>query len=336
MNSEELLALHDRQLRFASIDPITERQAIPPDDPLVVRCVPLDRHARWGWVIWSRLGADDADRVIAEQVAYFTARGQNFEWKRFGHDTPADLDERLLRHGFSAEEHESVMVRDLDSEAGFPAETRLHGGGVEVHKITDPADLDKVVAIEDAVWNESHAWIMDELRQEFLLPGQPLSMYLAYVDGVPASAAWIRFHEQTDFASLFGGSTLPEFRGRGLYTALLDVRAQEARARGYRFLSVDASEMSRPILEKHGFVQDHDGDGLQVSACRVRRNNPQGRGGFSGKGSTPMPNVRATGRRWQVKRERFHSHEAVGGHLPLPQARFHRVWGPGRAHRDHA
>jgi hypothetical protein len=34
---------------------------------------------------------------------------------------------------------------------------------------------------------------------------------------------------------------------------LLAARAQEARARGFSLLTVDASPMSRPILEKHGF-----------------------------------------------------------------------------------
>lgn len=34
---------------------------------------------------------------------------------------------------------------------------------------------------------------------------------------------------------------------------MLAIRAQEARRKGFRFLTVDASPMSRPILEKHGF-----------------------------------------------------------------------------------
>ncbi len=125
----------------------------------------------------------------------------------------------------------------------------------EVRRLTDPVDLEKVVQIEDAVWNESHAWIAEELRYELELPDEPMLMYIAYCGSVPAAAAWIRFHKGTDFAALFGGSTLPQYRRRGLYTALLDVRAKAARQRGYRFLTVDASEMSRPILEKHGFVK---------------------------------------------------------------------------------
>jgi hypothetical protein len=241
VDKDELLAIYDRQLRFESTDPLSERQAVPPDAPLVVRHVPLLPRMQWGWVIWSRLTEAIADRVIAEQVAFFDERRQNFEWKRYGHDNPADLGDRLLRHGFSREENESVMLLDLE-------EDRLLGGNerpdIEISRITDPADLGKVVQIEDAVWNESHAWIDEELRYELTLPSEPLEMYMAYAEGVPASAAWIRFHKGTDFAALFGGATLSQYRKRGLYTALLAIRAKAARERGYRFLSVDASEMS--------------------------------------------------------------------------------------------
>ena len=48
-----------------------------------------------------------------------------------------------------------------------------------------------------------------------------LSVYLAYVDGQPAACGWARFPAGSPFASLWGGSTLPEQRGRGLYASLL-------------------------------------------------------------------------------------------------------------------
>jgi GNAT superfamily N-acetyltransferase len=46
---------------------------------------------------------------------------------------------------------------------------------------------------------------------------------------------------------------VPAFRKQGLFTSLVAVRAQEARRRGARFLTVDARPMSRPILEALGF-----------------------------------------------------------------------------------
>ncbi len=80
-----------------------------------------------------------------------------------------------------------------------------------------------------------------------------VSIYISYQEQQPASAAWIFFHAGSSFASLWGGATLPQFRNQGHYSLLLAARAQEARARGFSLLTVDASPMSRPILEKHGF-----------------------------------------------------------------------------------
>jgi hypothetical protein len=80
-----------------------------------------------------------------------------------------------------------------------------------------------------------------------------MSVYVAYIDELPVSAAWIYFPKNSQFASLWGGSTVSGFRKQGLYTALLAVRVQEAKARQVRYLTVDASDMSRPILEKFGF-----------------------------------------------------------------------------------
>jgi hypothetical protein len=80
-----------------------------------------------------------------------------------------------------------------------------------------------------------------------------LSVYLAYVDEQPACAGWVYFHPGSQFASLKGGSTLPEYRQRGLYTTVLAVRVQEAIRRGYRFLTIEAGPMSRWIVSSHGF-----------------------------------------------------------------------------------
>ena len=53
---------------------------------------------------------------------------------------------------------------------------------------------------------------------------------------------------------LQNGTTAAEWRRRGIYRALVAHRATLAAARGFRYLATDASEDSRPILERLGFV----------------------------------------------------------------------------------
>jgi GNAT superfamily N-acetyltransferase len=82
---------------------------------------------------------------------------------------------------------------------------------------------------------------------------ETLSVYLASVGETPAACGWIRFRPGGAFAGLWGGATIPELRHRGIYTALVGARLDEARRRGVRYVTVDAGQMSRPILEKLGF-----------------------------------------------------------------------------------
>jgi hypothetical protein len=51
-----------------------------------------------------------------------------------------------------------------------------------------------------------------------------------------------------------GGATLPEWRRRGIYRATVVYRANLAAGGGFRYLETDASDDSRPILERLGFL----------------------------------------------------------------------------------
>ena len=64
----------------------------------------------------------------------------------------------------------------------------------------------------------------------------------------------LRLTEHTEFAGLWGGSTLPEWRRRGLYRALVSHRAKIALAQGYPYARVDTSPDSRPILTALGML----------------------------------------------------------------------------------
>jgi GNAT superfamily N-acetyltransferase len=84
----------------------------------------------------------------------------------------------------------------------------------------------------------------------------PESLRIAVVESGEeiVCAGWVRFAIGTDFASLWGGATTPAWRRRGIYRAVVAYRANLAAARGFRYLQVDASDDSRKILERLGFV----------------------------------------------------------------------------------
>lgn len=242
----EIRRLFDQQQRIA-IEYANVRREVT---PRVVR--QIDLVGAGGTLIYSQLDETNADAVIRAEIAYFQQLGvaDHFEWKLFDYDQPADLKDRLVAHGFVPEEPDAVLVLDLAAipPALLPPVTH------DVRRISDPAGLADVAAVHHGVWpDDAPERLMAVLAATLRDAPDELSIYAAYVDGVPACAAWIDFHASSAFAGLWGGSTLPQYRQRGLYTALVSVRAQEAIARGVRYLTIDASPMSRAVLEKHGF-----------------------------------------------------------------------------------
>ena len=110
----------------------------------------------------------------------------------------------------------------------------------------------QVAALNTAVWGGDHRRLVDDIAHEVALQPDQISVHVAEADDQIVSAAWVRFHEGTSFASLWGGSTHPHWRRRGIYRALVGRRASEAAQRGFRYLQVDTSPDSRPILERLG------------------------------------------------------------------------------------
>jgi len=240
----DLLALYDHDERFAATAPDLRREELPD----LVRHVDLIGHT--GTIIYSQLSTETADAAIKDQIAYFGSLGQDLEWKAYAHDTPADLIDRLISHGFSIDETETIMVVDLRYP---PPIVQLATPSLVVKRLQRSDDLGDVASIRRRVDGEDRLDLVNRLAHEMTHDPDCISIYVAYVDETPAACGWIRFPGARAFASLWGGSTMPELRRRGLYTALLTARLREANDRGVRYVTVDARSTSRPILEKHGF-----------------------------------------------------------------------------------
>ena len=157
----ELLAAYDAQVRGRPPARLPEGVQVERDGPLLRMLGFGDR----GFVGYRDLGGlegADLDELIARQVRVFAERGEQFEWKLHGHDRPADLAQRLLAAGFVPEEEETVVIASVTDVAGEP---RLPDG-VSLREVSDRRDLERIEAMEEAIWQDDHSWLADSLEAE--------------------------------------------------------------------------------------------------------------------------------------------------------------------------
>lgn len=241
MDPKHILELYDRDRKDVYLFGMQREET-----PHLVRHISPNGE---GVVIYSDLNSTNVEEVIQGQIAHFENMGRDFSWVVFQHDTPANLKDRLLAHGFLDEEPEAVMILDVEEFSPVLLKPVRH----DVQQISDPRDIDDVITIRQQVWQGDYSSMARSLTRRLIDAPDSLGLFVAYMDGKPVSTAQISFYQNGHFAGLVQAATLTGYRGRGLYTALVAMRVQEARRRGIRFVDADASPMSRPILEKLGF-----------------------------------------------------------------------------------
>jgi GNAT superfamily N-acetyltransferase len=169
------------------------------------------------------------------------ARGRSScSWEVGTHARPAGLVDRLHERGLVDDAPTALAIGMVLTEP--PAAGRA---GVDVRRVTTDDEFyeaEKIAAI---------AFGGKPPTRRPYEPDPNNTIYLAYAGGRPVARASAAFGERG--ATLFGGSTLPEARGRGAYRALVAARWEDAVARGTPVLVTQAGPMSRPILARLGF-----------------------------------------------------------------------------------
>ncbi|GAA4008864.1 GNAT family N-acetyltransferase [Deinococcus rubellus] len=194
------------------------------------------------------------DRLIADTIVYYAAdlHIQTFEWKTRGHDAPADLPQRLTAQGLQAENPETVML----GEAQALARPVNLPGGVILRRIDHQADPspDVVRAARAQALAFGAPSSANDLMRRIEKGAGHVEVWVAETAQEVVCVGRLEIIPGTGFAGLWGGGTLPEWRGQGLYRALTVARAQAALSRGVRYLHSDCTEYSRPILERGGMT----------------------------------------------------------------------------------
>ncbi|MGH3784932.1 MAG: GNAT family N-acetyltransferase [Pseudonocardiaceae bacterium] len=247
LDQEAVLAAFDEQIRRHRGPDVVSGPV--EHDECVIRSAPVP--GGWTGVTWSDLDPLSADGVIAEQVNRFAGLARPWEWKHYSYDQPVELPERLVAAGFTPGPAEAVLVAEIaELDLSVPPPV-----GVELRAVLDQHGVEALVAVHDEVFGGDHFAVGQTLLADLGLRPTTTAAVVAVVVAVPVAAGRVEFHPGTDFASLWGGGTLSAWRGHGVFRSLVAHRAAAASARGFRYLQVDASTDSRPILQRLGFVE---------------------------------------------------------------------------------
>ncbi|MBK3496332.1 GNAT family N-acetyltransferase [Viridibacillus sp. YIM B01967] len=244
MDKNELISLFHKELRQEALT----QGFIREESEHVVRHI--SQFGETGFILSSNVNERNVRGIIKKELNYFSNLGQVFEWKVYSYDKPDSLKDILEQEGFTIDEAEALMVMKLDDQHPLLNNDQHF----DLKEITNEQGIQDIIDLEDAIWNVPHAELGERLWRDKQNNPESLYLYGIYEDGQLVSAAWMYIETNSSFASLWGGSTLPMYRGKRYYTTLLAARAKKAYEKGHPFLTVDASPMSRPILEKCGFL----------------------------------------------------------------------------------
>jgi len=212
----------------------------------VIRFLPSRPYGPAAIVQWIHLDAATADTRIEEIEREAAASGGPVRWTFGDRPSPVDLADRLEARGLRRTIHwDGLALRDLSWE--FPTNPE-----VEAEPLSQDNAAEWATAREPA----------DPVRRAARLAaaqhllgrgGRDVRHYLGRIDGQVASIVVLRI-ESNGVAYLRNAVTLPRFRGRGLYLALVAHRLKVARAAGCTAAVVAAQvQSSSPILRKRGF-----------------------------------------------------------------------------------
>lgn len=248
--ASELLDIYDQHLR--EISEVRGASTFTRLGPLWVAVYPGGK----GFVSYARLEGLSAEEIasLVQSVRrmYEAAPGiTSAEWKTRGHDRATGLHDTLVANGFMPEVEESIMLGDarlLAQDLELPA-------GVTIRRVYTERDVRAMSNMQDTVFGGA---VVEGNAEELLCrlaQNDGMQLWVAEAKGQVISAGRLEPVEGTLFAGLWGGATVPEWRGKGIYRAMTAARARAALEAGKLYVHSDSNENSRPILERSGLVR---------------------------------------------------------------------------------
>ncbi len=236
-----MLARFDRERRQ---DPPALGTYTVEKTPTLTRLVVASR----SFVLWSPIDPVDLPGAIEQEKLRAQSYSRSLVWKLYSHDARPDLSSALADAGLHPRPHETLLLYDLARGVpDTPAPDDLR-----VEQVRDDDQFRDYASVDRAAFGGGPKPSSAPAPKRPVDPR--IALFLAYVNGTPASIGRAEHETGQALAGLFGGGTAPTFQRRGIYRQLVRTRLEWSRARGARAVFTEAVDTtSRPILERLGF-----------------------------------------------------------------------------------
>lgn len=208
---------------------------------------PIDYH---NCVVHTDLSQIEADDAIADVIARLRSAHVPGSWHVGPSMRPADLGDRLLRHGFTFDGSEPGMAADLYAlREDMPFTPGLH-----VEQVRDDTLLDtwaQTLAVDFGQGELEANWVRDVYRVVGLGDNVPLRHFLGWLDGEPVATATLFMG--AGVAGIFFVMTVPQARRRGIGAAITLAALREGRELGYHVGVLGASKSGAALYARLGF-----------------------------------------------------------------------------------
>jgi len=209
-------------------------------------------------VLGSRFSGQDVDARIAAMLGELRQHARHAEWTVLPTSQPDNLGLHLVAQGLRYEEGGRWMAADLarlPDQAAVPANFRIE-------RVQDERQLQAWLVASAAGFETTVPRAQpyyDAYACLGLAADAAFQHLIGYLDETPVTSSTLLLAE--GIAGIFDVSTPPDFRRRGFGRAITLAAMREARARGYRYACLQASEEGFSVYQKLGFVtqfQAHD------------------------------------------------------------------------------
>ena len=200
-------------------------------------------------VMTARLAAEEVDPRIDDLLAEFRSRNLPLEWNVGSSTVPQDIGRHLQPKGLTHLLVVPGMGMDL---AKIPDEAQPRG--LTIERAESRVDLEACIRIAAATFQIADALVPRLVDIELGMPSdhrEAAVAFLGRMDGLPVASSML--FASAGVAGVYFVGTLPEARGRGFARAMTTATLREGRDRGYRFGTLQGTEMGVPVYRRLGF-----------------------------------------------------------------------------------